>query len=324
MTPFYKVLVALRGGSQEANLLSVARHFTQEEGEICAVHVVDLPRDGLSAEEEDAQGRLISRIANRFADDLQASLEKMELGQRQAEVWVTEGRPHEEILRRAQTWNADLILVGGAAHQGLEATPLASEAMALVEASDRPVLIVADASDPANIVVPTNFDALSSRALDLGAALAASFKVPLHVVHVEPAFPSPYREMGAEEWWDTPYAGIRGDSGETTPENNDRLQEMATRVARERQILAKGHLLTGETPGQVIATFAKSLPRPLVVMGSLGRAHHRGAHLGPNARRYLRVSRLPLLTFKDEGFSARPLAPAHEPHVSISRKVKGR
>ncbi|HGY89970.1 MAG TPA: universal stress protein [Planctomycetes bacterium] len=307
MSVFHKVLVALRGAPDEAEYLALARELCPENGEIRAIHAIDIPRFGIFSQDEiRGHERLIRRVADRIEESFRSSFDRLRPDSRSFSGVLVEGRPHEEILREAESWNADLILTGGARHKGLEATALGSEAIALVEHSRRPVFVAADAHRPKILVAPVNFGDLSARGVAMAADLAAAWNCPLELVHVSTGSWPLYPEFDAEDWWDTAYAGTGGEPA-LAEAARQKLAELAENLRAERGLDVQTKLLGGAVPGYAIAEHVDTLDEPLVVMGSLGRALTRGAHLGETARRFLRSSSRPLLTFKTEAWKPRIL-----------------
>ncbi|MCA9319174.1 MAG: universal stress protein [Planctomycetes bacterium] len=317
MSRFHKVLVALRGGPSDGELLTLAARLSHENGEIRAVHAIDIPRQGIFGDEILAvHNRMIASIGARLRREITTALAALDREGRQLGGVIAEGRPHVEILRAAETWNADLILVGGAKHRGLDATPIASESMTLVELSHRPVYVTASGELPERIVVPLNFGELSQRALDLGCELAKSWQVPLDLVHVTTGSWPLYPEYTPEEWWDTPYAGT-GEGGAILSASRARLEALASAATERHGLSPEIHLIGGAVPGIAVADYVGRFERPLTIMGSLGRGLLRGAHLGDTARRYLRHSGRALLTFKTEAYRPKLLDRERDPEAFL-------
>ena len=307
MSLFHKIIVALRGDGDETDLLDLAIKLSRDDGSIRAFHAIDIPRQGIFGDDVlPAHERMLERIGMRLQEDLGKVLHTAETGPRELSGEIREGRPHEQIMRAAEDWNADLILVGGAGHKGLDATALASESMALVEQAHRPVYVARNGETPGVVVAPVNFGPLTERGVEMAGGLAKAWNAKLQLLHVATGSWPLYPEYGAEEWWDTPYAGTGGDGIPRTKASED-LKRLAAATGDRYGLEVEAIQLGGAVPAYVIAQHVRSLDQPLVGMGTLGRGLSRGVHLGDTARRFLRSSGRSLLTFKTEEFRPRIL-----------------
>jgi len=99
------------------------------------------------------------------------------------EIFIEQGAPASEIIRRAEAWRADLIVTGSQAH-GLERALLGSVAARIVRYAHCPVLVLRPASGPGGVLAATDFSDPSLPALAAAAEEAHRRSAPLTVVHV--------------------------------------------------------------------------------------------------------------------------------------------
>ena len=87
--------------------------------------------------------RHYEEIVGRIADELRVR-------GLQTEWTVCEGNPHEEIVKSALEWNADLIVVGSHCYTGLKRLFLRSVAQSVINGSNCPVEVVPERSKKQN------------------------------------------------------------------------------------------------------------------------------------------------------------------------------
>ena len=98
----------------------------------------------------------------------------------------------EAILEEAESWAADLILVGTHARRGVSHLLLGSVAEGIVHGASQPVIVVPGAASPAqdtdppyaSILVAVDGSEVASRALDEALSLAQLFRIDLRAVSV--------------------------------------------------------------------------------------------------------------------------------------------
>lgn len=136
-----------------------------------------------------------------------------------------------------------------------------------------------------HILVPVDFSAASSAAIDLGVTLAKASDAELTLLHVWELPIYPYMEfmLNSAEFVST----IEEAAGK-------RLEE-TRRAVQQRFPSAKSQLMMG-IPWQQILETVKQGPTDLLVMGTHGRQGLSHAVLGSVAEKIVRLSPIPVLT----------------------------
>lgn len=300
---FKRVLIALKGKKSEDKMVRIADRLAASDAEIRAVHVIDVPRAGVYGDElKKWHDRMVRRISERVSRDLRTRLAGLESGERETSIVLTEGRPSTEIIREADEFDADLVIAGGAAHSGMDASTLGTDIGFLIQRCPRLLLVAGDETECDAVVAPVNFSDLSRRGVKVAAEIAGELDKPLHIVHVISTHWPDYPETSAESWWDSAYAGI-GEAGAAdavtrTGFVEGKVKEFVQSVCGE-DVEAAVTVLDGSDPGHRIGEFAESLGKPLVVVGSLGRSLG-SLTIGRTAERIFRRARCSILTFKSE------------------------
>lgn len=144
MVPFKRMLVPVDGSRYSLDAVCLASQMARYHGsELMILHVVDeslldhLVR--FTEKSKEAIRNELKECARGFLEDMQrqASLESVS-----SEILVEEGVPHEIILKEANAWGADLIVMGKLGRRGVSKILLGSVAERVIEFSDIPVLIV--------------------------------------------------------------------------------------------------------------------------------------------------------------------------------------
>jgi nucleotide-binding universal stress UspA family protein len=209
---------------------------------------------------------------------------------------VTEGRVVAELLARARSWPADLIVMGTHGRGGFERWVLGSVTEKVLRQAPCPVLTVPPPAEGVHpegsvlfrrIVCPVDFSAASRAALAHALKLAEESCAELHVLHVI--------EWLAEE---DPTAHI---AGFDVPEFRRQLQHEAEQrlgkliPAEARDWCKPRELVTGGRPWREILRVAEQRSAELVVMGVRGRNPIDLALFGSTTHHVVRGARCPVL-----------------------------
>jgi nucleotide-binding universal stress UspA family protein len=209
---------------------------------------------------------------------------------------VVEGRVVAEVLSRARSWPADLIVMGTHGRGGFERFVLGSVTEKVLRQAPCPVLTVPPPASSVHpegsvlfrrIVCPVDFSAASLAALDHGLKLAEESCAEIHVLHVI--------EWLAEE---DPTAHI---AGFDVPEFRRQLQldaerRLAKLVPDEARNWCKPReLVTGGRPWREILRVAEGQNAELIVMGVRGRNPIDLALFGSTTHHVVRSARCPVL-----------------------------
>lgn len=135
-----KILIAIDGGPTSEKIVSTGFQLGQQlNAEMALVSIVDtsnLMTDGaitpreladiLIADSKKNQQILIDKIFKDF----------------EVFTFIEEGKPHEGILKVAEEWNADLIILGTHGRTGISHLLMGSVAEKVLRHSDKPLYII--------------------------------------------------------------------------------------------------------------------------------------------------------------------------------------
>ncbi len=99
------------------------------------------------------------------------------------EIFVEWGRPYAEIVRRAEAWHADLVVVGSRGATGLARLLLGSVAENVVRYAHSNVLVARPAGSRGIVMAATDLSDASMPAVVAGAREAEQLKARLVIVH---------------------------------------------------------------------------------------------------------------------------------------------
>jgi nucleotide-binding universal stress UspA family protein len=144
--PFQKVLIAVDSDPVALHAAEVGVELARAVGgQVALICVIDrsavdaaapeTPREDLLAEARDHARRVIAELGPKLLGP------KLAPGP-DAQTFIPEGRPDEEIVKAAQLWPADLIVIGSHGRGGLGRVLLGSVAEAVMRHAPCPVLVV--------------------------------------------------------------------------------------------------------------------------------------------------------------------------------------
>lgn len=239
-------------------------------------------------------GRLLDDYTRHLREDASRKLEELKARvpkKVKVETALDENvEPHEAILRKARSWNADLIAMGTHGRGGLERLLMGSIASKVLHRSDRHLMLLrsdsilfASGKDPGSILVPVDFSDHSHRALALARYLSSRHGASVHLLHVVELLHTPLKPGGL----------------------SSQLEE--TPGLREKYLEALRDML-GETPGEVtvadgspaggILWWREKLGARLVVMGSRGLTGIERLLVGSAAETVARFCEVPVVVVK--------------------------
>ncbi|BAU57500.2 universal stress protein family 4 [Halorhodospira halochloris] len=258
----------------------------RREVELRVVHVIQADL------EEDALRRLFGdsvAVETLQADLLQSTQETIserlagELAGTSADYSVSciMGRGHPEISAQAQEWGAELVVIGAHGHHGVRDFFLGTTAESLVHDLKQSVLIVKSSSvaDYRRVVVPVDFSQRSLNALQFARILAP--QAVIEVVHVFDTTPF-------ERLYRSSSAGSQMRQVVELGKEESR-QKLARWISDSGSIgheIASQSLRCGYPPKEIVAA-AEESNADLIVLGTRGLSHWRGAMAGSVARRVL-------------------------------------
>jgi len=271
-----RVLIASDLSEASDNALQQGAHMAGG-GPIALCHVMPEPAThALLAQEYESDLQRQLAMQPRIADALRGQWSRLvpDSGP-QAEIFLELGSAYEQILRRAEEWHAELIVVGTHGRVGLKRLLLGSVADQVVRAAHCPVLIARAARQGA-VLAATDLTDPALPAIEAAAAEAARRGRKLVVMH---AMESP-REGDAA-------MGLLGAlPALDTPETRAARRALASQIINTAltRLGAHGEIVIAEE--DVLAEtlrLAESLPAELIVVGTHGRTGLSRVVLGSRA-----------------------------------------
>lgn len=142
---FNRILVPVDGSRYSLNAVCMAARLGRIHGaDMRIFHVIDdtlldqLTR--FSKHGRESVREELRQNAQAFLGDMRCEMHEQIITT--SEPIIREGIPHEVILEEAQSWNADLIVMGKLGRRGISHILLGSVAERVIEFSDIPVLVV--------------------------------------------------------------------------------------------------------------------------------------------------------------------------------------
>lgn len=283
MTPT-RVIAAVDFGEPALEALRQARTLAHEaKGTLAAVHVLPAVQDlGVLFPE---QSLSLAANAEAEARKVRADIEahaRERLGLELSTTFVERGAPYAEIVRRAEAWNADFLVVGSHGRKGLSRTVLGSVAERVVRHAHCSVLVARTIGKPGTVLVATDLSPASLPAIAAGAAAARRTGSKLVVMTV-------LEWPGVES---VAWAGLFGALPVLPSEEAQaQLREAARRVLEQALVTAgtSGDVrISDGSPATEILHAAEELQAELLVVGTHGRTGLSRLALGSVAERVVR------------------------------------
>jgi nucleotide-binding universal stress UspA family protein len=205
---------------------------------------------------------------------------------RDAELFVQEGVDYAEIVRRAEEWRADVVVVGSHGHGGL-ARVLGGVAERVVRHAHCPVLIARPTPARGCVLAATDLSEPALPAVKAAEAEARRRGVPLKVAHAVDFL----QAEGLYLLGLTPPAGYVAD--DLRDPARARLSAMMTAAG----IDAESRVLDGPAPGAIVR-YAEELGAELVVVGAHGRTGLTRLLLGSVAEKIVRSASCSVLVVR--------------------------
>lgn len=262
-----KVLVAIDKGPATLEALRQARTLAHALGaELGAVHVLPRVHDLALLFPEKA----LSLAADAATEDAAArtNLEQYvreHLGLELSQVFVERGTPYAEVVRRAELWAADYLVVGSHGRTGLSRIMLGSVAERVVRHVHCSALVARPTQGSGIVLVATDLSPSSLPAIEAGAAAARRSGAKLALMTV-----LDWADFGAAAWG--------GLFGPIPPSPSEELQKQVREAARatletalaRTGIAGETLVIQGAADAQIVHT-TEQLNPDLVVVGTHGR-----------------------------------------------------
>lgn len=138
--PFKRILVAFDGSEQSAKAFNAATNLAKElKSKLAIVNVLD---PDFAIENPDA-GMVRELILKDMREDQKKLIEQILENPLNEEptIYTAEGNPYKEILIAAESFKADIILLGTHGRTGLSRLLMGSVAEQVIRHSKKPVLV---------------------------------------------------------------------------------------------------------------------------------------------------------------------------------------
>jgi nucleotide-binding universal stress UspA family protein len=279
-----KVLAAIDFGESSLEALRQGRALAHAVGaKLAGCHVLPAMPE-ISALFPDRNSALSAELTADEETARRAVIEhaRDKLGLELTEVFVERGAPYAEIVRRAETWDADYVVLGSHGRSGLARVVLGSVAERVARHAHCSVLVARPAPKSGVVLVATDLSEASLPAIREGGAAAKRRGARLVVA-------------SAIEWGDPVSASVSSLMGAAPvlppPEVQQAMRD-ALRATLEQAMAGAGvqgeaRVLEG-SPASEIVRAADELGAELVVIGARGKTGLLRLALGGVAERVVR------------------------------------
>ena len=220
------------------------------------------------------------------------------LGPRAAvEERVIQGNPKEEIVRAAEEWPADLVVVGGRGLGGVRGFLLGSVSQTVARHVHCPVLVVKGRARPlASVLIATDGSDGANEAIRFLLSLPFPPAKKVRVRLLSAVEPTPYPASAPKMI----RAQLKGMIAQLERERRAEVEKVLDRAARElkaRVTRLTRSMPTGHPAREIVAA-AASFDAGLVVVGARGLGGMKRLLLGSVSERVLHHARCPVLIVK--------------------------
>lgn len=276
-----RIAIGVDDGEPSLTAVAWVAHHLAPDAELLLVHAVDAPvPDELGAPRPRPDERRLAEVEARARtrlEELAATLPS-----RSVSVRTGTDRPAWVIAEAAESWGADVIVVGPHAGKASAWGKLGSTAERIVRMSPVPVLMVVrpPAGAPRHLLVPVDHVDLTPSVVDWAALLARRTGAVVTLLYV----------MG-----DGPPPG-----GDAPAYDEEDERAWLASLARELPAGADDAFEVAQgTPGEQILVAARRLGVDTIVMGRRGRGRALPAVLGSTVSAVLRGATCPVLVVTD-------------------------
>jgi nucleotide-binding universal stress UspA family protein len=215
------------------------------------------------------------------------------LGEQAAEVFVDRGVPYAEIIRRAEAWGAELIVVGSHGRGGIARALLGSVAERVVRHAHVSVLVARPIRKSGVVLVATDLSEASLPVVEAAARAAERRNARLVVVTALDWSYAAWGSIAGAPFGATPVVP----PPETQMEVRSAMRETMTRELERVGAKGEAQVIDG-SPASAIAEQAETLGAELVVVGTHGRTGFTRLALGSVAERVVRAAACSVLVVR--------------------------
>jgi nucleotide-binding universal stress UspA family protein len=272
-----RVLLATDGSEDARNATHTAVDLVAKCG--AELHVVHVWRDVPSPYARSFIKRELARQGQEILDAEVAAIE--ELGGEIAGAHLAGGRISDEVLRRAKTVGADLIVLGSRGRGAVGRLLLGSHAEDIVHRASCPVLIVRYGEEnwpPEHVIAADDFSETATQATAMGISIGALYDAGATLLHAYPQL-------------------VRGESEFPVHEAERDLTARAESLPNTAGASAKTKLWEGDAAEGLIAAAWADRGNTLIVLGSRGLGPVGRARLGSTATKVVRAAPCPVLVY---------------------------
>jgi nucleotide-binding universal stress UspA family protein len=201
------------------------------------------------------------------------------------EIFVEWGRPYAEIVRRAEAWHADLVVVGSRGATGLARLLLGSVAENVVRYAHSNVLVARPAGSRGIVMAATDLSDASMPAVGAAAREAEHLQARLVIVHASNFTTQELIAGVAAPFGSAPVLP----SAETLREIHSALEVAMREITATVAPHAESTVLEG-SPAGVIAHHAAQIGAELLVVSTHGRTGLSRVVVGSVAERLVRLA----------------------------------
>jgi nucleotide-binding universal stress UspA family protein len=218
------------------------------------------------------------------------------------EVFVERGVPYAELIRRAEGWGADLVVVGSHGRSGIARVLLGSVAERVVRHAHVSVLVARKNPTTGVVVAATDLSELSLPVIESAARAAERRNAKLVVAT-------------AVDWSFAAWGSVAGAPFGATPvvpppeaqaEMREAMRQTMQRELERVRATGEAQILDG-SPASAVTDYAQSVGAELIVVGTHGRTGLSRLALGSVAENVIRSSdRSVLVVRRDSVPSTQP------------------
>jgi nucleotide-binding universal stress UspA family protein len=281
-----RVLVATDLSKAADEAIKQAAELAGSSGTLAAVHVlpslqsVSMLFPQKHAEEVVDLGAVISRVSETLRERI------TQVAAHDADIFVEQGSDYAEIVRRAEVWKAEIVVVGSHGHTGLSRV-FGGVAERVVRYAHCRVLIARETPKRGIVLVATDLSDPSLPAVTAAAEEAARRGVALKVIHAVDFVDMETRHL----------FGLGTPATYDVTNLRDPARDQLADVMKRNHLKAETQILSGSASAAIVGEAEKS-GAELLVLGSHGRTGLTRLLLGSVAEKVVRTSSCSVLVVR--------------------------